>query len=143
MKKIIDFGQVWTCENLDTLAPINWEGVRVLFDDNSIEIFDEIPENFEFADSHERALFFAKQNFIKKGDSVVVTAGRTIAKGEVRIVDKFFDFVPNGTFGHGKTKYVVFTNGEKIALKNVANIFNKSKNPSREFVGLDLSGRIR
>ena len=44
MKKIIDYGNVWTCENMDNLAPIDWEGYKVLFSDGSIKVIDNLDE---------------------------------------------------------------------------------------------------
>lgn len=48
MKKIIDYGNVWTCSNMDNLAPIDWEGYKVLFSDGSIKIIDDLAEVREY-----------------------------------------------------------------------------------------------
>ena len=42
MLKIIDYGFVWTCENMDNLAPIDWDGYKVLFSDGSIKVIDDL-----------------------------------------------------------------------------------------------------
>ena len=55
-KKIIDKTIVWTCDNLDLNAPINWQGYSILFNDNTSAIVEK-NENlncYEIASKQER-----------------------------------------------------------------------------------------
>ena len=80
MKKVIDSGRVWKCSNMDTLAPIEKEGIEYLFDDNSREVFWEddrgvivVPEQFEPASDEDVKQYMRKFRYgIFKGDKVIV-----------------------------------------------------------------------
>ena len=146
MKKIIDYGKVWTCENMDNLAPITWEGYKVLFSDGSIEVIDDLDEvsEYERADIEEYKDFYRERNFIFTGDEVEIVKGRKLPIGEHKIIKDFFIFEVKGTYGHQKTKYVIFTDGTKTDIRNVKNIkCNQSDGWTKKFTsGYNLSGRV-
>ena len=143
--KIIDYGRVWTCENMDLLAPINWEGYKVLLSDGSTIVVDDMSTLcYEKANNEEVCDFYRSQNFIFVGDEVEVVKGRKIPVGTHKIVSGFFDFVVPGTYGHNQTEYVCFTDGTKTDIKNIKNVMCKQAGTSaKKFtVGYNLSGRI-
>lgn len=141
-KKVIDYGRVWTCENMDNLAPIDWEGYKVLFSDGSTEIVDSL-KGFERATEEEIKDFYQKRNFIFKNDKIVVIKGRKLPLGEQKTVERFFDYEIPNTYGKRIAKYVVFTDGTKTDIKNIKNIKATGEEQAKEFTtGYCLSGRI-
>lgn len=145
MKKIIDYGRVWTCENMDLLAPIDWEGYRVLFSDGTSKLIDDLDELKEYprASKEEVFDFYESRNFIYIGSEVEIIKGRKIPIGEHKIVKDFYTYEVPGTYGHQKTKYIIFTDGTKTDIYNVKNIKNNSKELPKEFKGgYNLSGRL-
>ena len=146
MKKIIDYGKVWTCENMDDLAPITWEGYKVLFSDGSIEVIDDLDEvsKYERANIEEYKDFYRERNFIFVGDEVEIIKGRKLPIGEHKIVEGFYTYQVPGTYGHKQTEYIIFTDGSKTDIVNVRNV--KCKQPdgrAKKFtIGYSLSGRI-
>lgn len=146
MKKIIDYGRVWTCENMDNLAPIDWEGYKVLFSDGEVQIVGDLSEIKEYQKASEKEIrdFYRERNFIFIGDEVEVVKGRKLPIGEHKIVKDFFIYDVNGTYGHRKVKYVAFIDGTKTDIRNIKNI--KCKNDMeypKEFIdGYNLSGRL-
>lgn len=116
--KIIDYGRVWTCENMDLLAPINWQGYNVLLSDGNIIVVDDLSTLcYEKANNEEVCDFYRSQNFIFVGNEVEVVKGRKLPVGIHKIVSGFFDFVVPGTYGHNQTEYVCFTDGTKTDIK--------------------------
>ena len=147
MKKlIIDYGKVWTCGNMDNLAPIDWEGYKVLFNDGSIKVIDDLDEvcEYERANIEEYKDFYRQRNFIFIGDEVEIIKGRKLPIGAHKTVDKFFIYDVAGTYGHKQTKYVVFTDGTKTDIKNIRNIkcINNVEYPKEFTSGYNLSGRL-
>lgn len=144
--KIIDYGNVWTCENMDNLAPIDWEGYKVLFSDGSIKTIDDLAEVREYARAsvEEYKDFYRERNYLFVGDEVEIIKGRKIPVGEHKIVEDFFIYEVKGTYGHQQTKYVVFTDGTKTDIRNIRNIKCKYLNErAKQFTrGYSLSGRI-
>lgn len=145
MKKVIDVGRVWTCENLDSLSPINWEGWNVLFSDGLTQVVDSLDEikNYEKATKEEVKDFYRQRNFIFVGDEIEIIKGRKLPIGEIKIVKSFYTYTVNGTYGHDTTKYVVFTDGTKTAIQNVRNVKAIGQEYPIEFKqGYNLSGRL-
>lgn len=145
MKKIIDYGNVWTCSNMDNLAPIDWEGYKVLFSDGSIKVIDNLDEVCEYgrANIEEYKDFYRERNFIFMGDEVEIIRGRKIPIGEHKIVEKFFTYNVAETYGHQQTKYVVFADGTKTDIKNIRNTKCINDEYAKEFTaGYNLSGRL-
>lgn len=141
-KKVIDYGRVWSCENMDNLAPINWEGYKVLFDDGTIEIVDSL-KGFEKATEEETKDFYQRKNFIFKNDKVVIVKGKKLPLGEQKTVEKFFDYIIPNTYGKRIIKYVLFTDGTKTNIKNIKNAKATGEEQAQEFVaGYCLNGRI-
>ena len=125
-KKIISTGYSWTCSNLDLLAPIEEEGLLVLFDDNTTEFFPykEVNgvstvdlDNYEFASENEKRLFLNRKGAVLEGDKVIIFKGRKM-KGEIKIIEKFFQYNVKNTYGHVYVNYAVFTDGTKCNLQN-------------------------
>ena len=145
MKKIIDYGRVWTCENMDNLAPIDWEGYKVLFSDGSIEVIDDLDEvsEYERANIEEYKDFYRERNYLFIGDEVEVIKGRKLPIGEHKIIKDFFIFEVKGTYGHKQTEYVIFTDGTKTDIRNVKSVKCKqSDERTKKFTnGYNLSGR--
>lgn len=126
MKKIITTGYAWRCSNLDLLAPINEEGVLVLFDDNTTQFFPyKIVNgvktnnlgNYEYATQDELRLFINRRGAVVEGDTVIIFKGRKMV-GETKTIDKFFQYNVEGTYGHVCVDYAVFTDGTKCNLQN-------------------------
>lgn len=146
MKKIIDYGNVWTCENMDNLAPIDWEGYKVLFSDGSIKVVDNLDDvsNYAVASEEEVKEFYRERNYLFIGDEVEIIKGRKIPIGEHKIVKYFYTYQVAGTYGHKETDYVVFEDGTKTSVANVKN--SKCKEPdclAKQFDGgYILCGRI-
>ena len=97
-KKVIDYGRVWTCENMDNLAPIDWQGYKILFDDGTTKIVDSL-EGLERATEEEIKNFYQKKNFIFKNDKVVIIKGKKLPHGEQKTVERFFDYEIPNTYG--------------------------------------------
>ncbi len=147
MKKIIDYGKVWTCENMDNLAPITWEGYKVLFSDGSIEVIDNLDEvsEYERANIEEYKDFYRERNYLFIGDEVEIIRGRKLPIGEHKIVKDFYTYEVPGTYGHQKIKYVIFADGTKTDIRNIRNVKcnNIEIEYPNEFVsGYNLSGRM-
>lgn len=143
--KLIDYGKVWTCSNMDNLAPIDWEGYKVLFSDGSIKVIDDLNEmsKYERANIEEYKDFYRERNFIFIGDEVEIIKGKKLPIGEHKIVEKFFTYDVAGTYGHQQTKYVVFSDGTKTDIKNIRNIRCINDEHAKEFTtGYCLSGRL-
>ena len=144
--KIIDYGNVWTCENMDNLAPINWKGYKVLFSDGSIKVIDDLDEvrEYERATEEEYKDFYRERNYLFVGDEVEIIKGRKIPIGEHKIVEDFYTYQVPGTYGHKQTEYIIFTDGSKTDIVNVRNV--KCKRPDEQAkkftIGYSLSGRI-
>jgi hypothetical protein len=119
MKKYIDFAPAWTCENWDLLAPIDWEGFEVLWEDGARECVDQIGQDWVKASDAEVRAFYRQQGYLFEGDEVEIVSGRKLPIGARKIIKSFFDFEPVGTYGHNVTTYAVFTDGTKTAVKNV------------------------
>lgn len=146
MKKIIDYGKVWTCSNMDNLAPITWEGYKVLFSDGSIEVIDDLDEvsEYERANIEEYKDFYREKNYLFIGDEVEIIRGRKLPIGEHKIIKDFFIFEVKGTYGHKQTEYVIFTDGTKTDIANVRNVKCKITlaGPKKFVSGYNLSGRM-
>ena len=146
MKKIIDYGNVWTCENMDNLSPIDWEGYKVLFSDGSIKVIDNLDEVSEYAVASEEEVkeFYRERNYLFIGDEVEIIKGKKFPIGEHKIVKYFYTYTVPGTYGHKETDYVVFEDGTKTNIVNVKN--SKCKEPdclAKQFDGgYILCGRI-
>lgn len=144
--KIIDYGNVWTCENMDNLAPINWEGYKVLFSDGSTKVIDDLDEVSEYAVASEEEVkdFYRERNYLFIGDEVEIIRGRKIPIGEHKIVKGFYTYKVSGTYGHRQTEYVIFTDGTKTDIINVRNVKCKYLDEwTKEFTtGYSLCGRI-
>ena len=143
--KIIDYGKIWTCENMDNLAPINWEGYKVLFSDGSIKIINDLSEIKEYkkASDEEVKDFYRERNFIFIGDEVEIINGRKLPISEHKIVKDFYEYTPVDTYGHHKVYYLVFTDGSKTVVSNVRNVKCTNNDTAKVFKrGYDLSGRV-
>ena len=144
--KIIDYGNVWTCENMDNLAPIDWEGYKVLFSDGSIKVIDDLEEVREYkrATKEEYKDFYRERNYLFVGDEVEIIKGRKIPIGKHKIVEDFYTYQVPGTYGHKQMEYIIFTDGSKTDIVNVRNV--KCQKPdvrAKKFtIGYSLSGRI-
>ena len=131
MKKVIDSGRVWKCSNMDTLAPIEKEGIEYLFDDNSREVFWEddrgvivVPEQFEPASDEDVKQYMRKFRYgIFKGDKVIVKRGRKFV-GEVKEVRAYYVFIPDAcNYGSSsgltvRVGYLYFTDGTKVNINH-------------------------
>lgn len=146
MKKIIDYGRVWTCENMDNLAPINWEGYKVLFSDGPIEVIDDLNEvsEYEKANIEEYKDFYRERNYLFIGDEVEIIRGKKIPIDEHKVVEDFYIYSVPGTYGHKQTEYVIFADGTKTDIINVRNVKCKQPNErAKKFTnGYNLSGRL-
>ena len=142
--KIIDYGKVWTCENMDLLAPIEWEGYKVLLSDGNIIVVDDLSSLcYEKANNEEVCDFYRARNYVFVGDEIEIINGKKLPIGTHKIVSGFFDFVVSGTYGHKQTKYVCFTDGTKTAIQNVKNVKAQGNETAHQFTtGYLLSGRI-
>lgn len=146
MKKIIDYGKVWTCENMDDLAPINWEGYKVLFSDGEIKVINSLDEIIEYerANTEEYKDFYRERNFIFVGDEVEIIKGRKLPIGEHKIVEDFYIYKVPDTYGHKQTEYIIFADGTKTDIVNVKNVKCKMTlaHPKKFVSGYSLSGRM-
>lgn len=123
-KKIIDKTIVWTCENLDLNAQINWQGYSILFNDNTSVIVEK-NENlncYEIASKQERKDFARSLGYIFEGDMVEIIKGRKIPLGERKIVKYGYRYQIRGTYGHCYVDYLVFTDGTKTAIDNIKQV---------------------
>ena len=116
MKKIIQYSKAWKCDSMDLLSNIVWEGYEVLFDDNTRELFDSIPTEYEQATETEIKDFCNSLGFVFVGDFVEIIKGRNIPKGTEKQIKSFFDYKVcyNNTI-----EYVVFTDGTKTNINNI------------------------
>ena len=127
MRKIITTSYCWTCSNMDLLAPIDWQGKEILFDNNERLLIEEWQEEailqiFQIATNEEKKDFFRKYyRRLFVGDVVTITKGKM--KGETKIVKSYFRFDVQGTYGHKYVDYIVFEDGTKT---NVLNLNNKT-----------------
>lgn len=131
MKKLaITYGAAWSCTNLDTLAPIDWEGYAVLFDDGSVEYLDDISD-IKLASSEQEKSFYQKLGFLYIGDEVEIIKGRKLPIGEHKIVKSFIERTIPGTYGHCGYTYVIFEDGTACDIKNIRSIH--SNDLAKEF----------
>lgn len=120
MKKIISISKVWSCENMDLNAPINWGGYNVLFDDNTSSIVGKAYINvYEMASEEEKKDFARRLGYVFEGDIVETVKGRKIPIGERKIVKSSYKYEVRGTYGHIFTEYLVFSDGSKTNINNV------------------------
>lgn len=131
---------------MDNLAPIDWEGYKVLFSDGSIKVVDDLDEVKEYARAsvEEYKDFYRERNYLFVGDEVEIIKGRKIPIGEHKIVENFYTYQVQGTYGHNQTKYVIFSDGTKTDIINVKNVKCKYLDEqAKQFTsGYHLSGRI-
>ena len=119
MNKIIEWANVWTCDNLDWDAPINWEGYLVLFSDNTQQRVDDLEEvaQHEVATEEEKKDFYRNfYNCTYKGDYIDIIKGKM--KGQRKKVVSTFTYVVPNTYGKVTTDYFVFEDGTKTADTN-------------------------
>ncbi|WP_300924576.1 hypothetical protein [uncultured Clostridium sp.] len=148
MKKVIEFGYVWKCENFDSLAPITKKGTRFLLDNNTQEIYwddEEIP-TYPIASLDEKKDFYKREGFLFPGQEVEIVRGRTLPIGSKKVIDKFFTYEVKGTYGHTNIEYVIFTDGTKSAIKNIKPTCELNKKDKKYFHkfqgGYCMSGRL-
>ena len=138
MKKIIEWTVVWSCENLDNLSPIDWQGYKVLFDDNTTKFVDNLEDvaQYKVATEEEKKDFcrtYYKRIF--QNDYVDIIKGRM--KGQRKKVVSTFTYTVPNTYGKVTTNYFVFEDGTKTADTNTNyRIFNYEK------MSVLISGRI-
>lgn len=144
--KIIDYGKVWTCKNMNNLAPINWKGYKVLFSDGKIKVINSLDEvsEYERATIEEYKDFYRERNYLFIGDEVEIIKGKKIPIGEHKIVEDFYTYQVPETCGHKQTEYVIFADGTKTDIMNVRNLkCNQPDGCAKKFnKGYNLSGRI-
>lgn len=145
MKKVIDFGRAWTCENLDALAPINWEGYLILLSDGTFERieYDDL-ENYQMASNSEVKEYWQRKGYLYVGDTVEIIKGRKIAIGEIKIIDSFKYIEIPGTYGKKKCTYVIFKDGTACNINNVKGLNADINTTPKEFRKSDLfiGGRL-
>lgn len=119
-EKIIAVGYAWTCENMDTLAPINWEGYEVLTNKDRRFLVDDLNElNMSKASKEETTEFLKKLGYLFKGQEVEIIAGRKLPKGERHIIKDFSTFILPNTYNKVSRKYVNFEDGTRTAITNI------------------------
>ena len=117
--KVIDCVNVWSCDNMDIDAPINWEGYCVLFDDNTKKFVDDLDEVAEHgvATTEEKKDFCRTYyNRVFQNDYIDIIRGRM--KGQRKKVISTFTYTIQNTFGKCKIDYFVFDVGTKTADTN-------------------------
>lgn len=141
---IIETGTWWLCETFDQNSKIIDKGICYLLDNDKILYAKGFNNDFfRKATEDEYKSFYHKKGFIFKGDKVVITKGRKLPIGKEYVVKDFYRFVAYNTYGHRYTDYVIFTTGEKTALKNVRIPGFEDLNNVYKFVnGFNISGPI-
>lgn len=119
--KIVDVSPAWTCENLDNLAPIDWQGYAIRLSDNTVRYVDDLPvPDMELATKEEKKSFFRKYyHFLYPGDEVEIYKGRKLPIGSRKIIQSIVTRCIEGTYGHGTCDWVTFTDGTACNLKNI------------------------
>lgn len=139
MKRIITMQPWWTCDNLDTLTPINKSGIAILLHDGTVEYYEDnqvIPNYAEATEDDIKALAHSR-GFYFIGDTVDIVKGKLKGTSK-RIVNEFKYVVPN-TYGHVYTDYLVFDDGTKTNIRNcqINNVTVITK-----FNGFHIGGRL-
>lgn len=80
---------------------------------------EEKYSGFELASVEEIRDYYRRRGYIFIGDEVEVKKGRTLPIGSKHIVKGYKEFAVAGTYGHEIVKYLYFTDGTKISIKNV------------------------
>ena len=144
--KYVEKGYCWECENLDNLAPITREGIEYLLTNGKrvIEWDDEPTQNtYIKASEQERQDTLQKMGFLFPNQQVKIIGGRTIPHDTIKTIKSFYTFEPQGTYGHCKTDYVVFTDNTKIAVKHIKPLCDTIRDFYTEFNALtyNIGGR--
>lgn len=119
-EKIVLCSKAWTCSNMDTDAPIEWEGYEILTTLGRRFFVDNInATGLQFANKDEIKQTALKFGYVCAGQEVEVTKGKTLPIGSKHTIDKFFTYKVNGTYGKCDVNYTVFTDGTKININNI------------------------
>lgn len=117
--KIVDIAPAWSCENLDTLAPIDWEGFQIRLSDNTVKTVDTIPD-MPIATEEERLEFFRNYyHFLYPGDVVEVYKGRKLPIGCRKTIKQMVEREVPGTYRHKFYTWVTFTDDTATDIKNI------------------------
>ena len=91
----------------------SYEKVTYMTDD----IRDYANEAIVDANEEQLETYRKYKNRFKIGDKIKIVKGRKMV-GEEKIVNKFFTYRPNGTYGDQDIDYLVFTDGTKVNKLN-------------------------
>jgi len=144
-KIVIEYGNYWTCENHDLLAPIEEEGIEFLFNDGS-RFYLKDGEHIDFemrkATDAEYKDYYHKEGFLFKGDKVKIIKGKKIPIGTEKEIKDFHRYNVQGTYGHQYTDYVDFTDGTKTNIQNVRIPGLENIDYVFEYKRLNVGGRL-
>ncbi len=144
-KKVIDFGRAWTCENLDTLSPIDWEGYLILLSDGNFERIEYSDlKNYHIASNSEVKEYWQKKGYLYSGDQVEIIKGRKIPIGEIKTIHNFIHRDIIGTYGRKKYINVMFVDGTECSINNVKGLNADINTTPKEFRKSDMfiGGRL-
>ena len=139
-KIVIDYGNAWKCDNMDSLADIIWEGYEVLFADGTRKLVDDLDaREYRFATEEERKEFYQEEGHLFIGDEVEIIHGRKIPIGEHKIIKDFFTYKMPGTTIYLES--VRFTDGTTTYLTNVRGVKSKPFKQTYKHFKYNLGGR--
>lgn len=127
-KIIIDYSPAWSCENLDNLAPIDWQGYELLFADGSRELVDNLDNlKYRMADEDEVKNFYRQQGHLFIGDKVKIIKGRKLPIGEIKTISGFYRYNVPCTYSKVGTDYILFDDNTRTSIYNVQSIVAPNK----------------